>query len=111
MTTPVDQAMSWDAERKRWRMQAMRFVYESPEQGTAGADPADAGVTVIDVPASDWLAVTLRGSRSGKAVTRATDKLLATVDAEAVRMMSYNSPFVPGPFQIWEIQLPVQQGF
>jgi hypothetical protein len=91
--------------------QAMAFLYENTGRGTAG----QAGkVTVIDVPASTVVSLGMRGDFSGDRIAGARARLEAYLKeakryqiAGPLRVMGYNSPFVPVARRYFEVQLPV----
>jgi hypothetical protein len=114
MTTPVEQTPVWDDRRQRWRMVDMGFVYPSTDTGSAGADGRDGRVVTVDYPSKNWLAITRRGSQRSTGIERARKALITEaeaqgleIDIEALRVLSYNSPFVPGFLSVWEVQVPI----
>lgn len=82
---------------------AMSFLYERPDMGTAGSDPRDTRIKVVDVPAQMVVSTGVRGAMTEQAALTAREQLLDWLDAHAdrytpegeVRTLGYNSPFVP----------------
>jgi hypothetical protein len=112
MTAPVEMDYG-DPSTARPQERSMSFLYEKPDQGTAGKQGS---VEVIDVPEMMVLSIGCRGSRSQAAVTQVREKLvkyLADKKSEytiagPVRVMGYNSPFVPRDKNFFEVQIPVK---
>jgi hypothetical protein len=111
MTAPVE--MTFQSEGVPvGKEQAMAFLYASPDLGRAGKQGA---VEVADVPAATVVSIGVRGPRSEALVTTATERLRAWlaenkqsyVQHGPVRIMGYNSPFVPRDRQFFEVQIPV----
>lgn len=91
---------------------SMSFLYERPDQGEAGKQ---GGVEVVDVEAATVVSIGCRGRQTAEAVSEAQDRLLtwlAENDAYApvgpLRVMGYNSPFVPRDKNYFEVQIPVE---
>jgi hypothetical protein len=109
MTAPVEMTYG-DAEKPR--VQNMAFLYERPDQGATGKQGS---VEVVDVPAMTVVSIGCRGWRTEQAVNEARDRLLEWLDenrdtytaAGSLRVMGYNSPFVPRDKQFFEVQVPV----
>ncbi len=111
MTAPVE--MTYSAESgERPREQKMAFLYGSTDLGSPGKDGA---VEVADVPPMTVVSLGLRGARSESAFADARKKLDDWLAANAdryqpagpMRVMGYNSPFVPRDRQFWEVQIPI----
>lgn len=111
MTAPVEMTFKPDGPPVG-REEAMAFLYASVELGQPGTQgPVD----VVDVPATTVVSIGVRGQRNEKLVERATQRLrnwLAEHEASyrqagPVRIMGYNSPFVPQGRQFFEVQIPV----
>lgn len=110
MTAPVEMTFKPDGPPVG-QEQAMAFLYSSVELGQAGKQgPVD----VLDVPATTVVSIGVRGQRNEKLVARATDHLRSWLAEHAayrqagpVRIMGYNSPFVPADRQFFEVQIPV----
>lgn len=109
MTAPVEmQSSVGDGEGA-----AMAFLYGSTRQGATGQQGE---VEVLDVPAQRVISTGVRGRRSEADVKAAQARLEAWLaefggDLEVaglVRVMGYNSPFVPRGRQYFEVQIPVQ---
>jgi hypothetical protein len=114
MTAPV--TMDWSGEpAERGGPESMAFLYAEPDLGAAGPDPADAAVTVEDVPEATVASIGLRGSYGEKTFRKGAEKLDAWLaghpewePAGPPRMLAYNSPFVPGLLKYSEIQRPIR---
>jgi hypothetical protein len=114
MTAPV--TMDWSGEpAERGGPESMAFLYAAPDLGEAGPDPADAAVTVEDVPEATVASIGLRGSYGEKTFRKGAEKLDAWLaehpewePAGPPRMLAYNSPFVPGLLKYSEIQRPIR---
>lgn len=114
MTAPV--TMGWSGEPARRRgPESMAFLYETPDLGEAGRDPADAAVVVEDVPEATVASIGLRGSYGEATFRKGTERLDAWLAehpewqaAGPPRMLAYNSPFVPGFLKYAEVQQPLQ---
>jgi hypothetical protein len=112
MTAPVQ--LDYEANGSEApRESAMAFLYGSPDMGTAGPSGR---VTVIDVPADEVVSIGVRGVRSQGKVAAARESLLKWLDnnemyttAGDLRVMAYNSPFVPRDRQFFEVQIPVRK--
>ncbi|MEM6393036.1 MAG: heme-binding protein [Planctomycetota bacterium] len=94
---------------------AMIFLYEHPEQGTVGVDPADDRVEVIDYPPLTVASYAYRG----QATQQQMAEFLALIDANIAtrpdltpagppRLLGYNGPSVPRNQRFFELQRPVQ---
>lgn len=113
MTAPVEMAYRTD-DPTAGREMSMAFLYQDPGIGNTGRKGA---VEVVDVPAMPVVSIGLRGTRSdailARAETRLRDWLEANKDSyEAsgpVRVMGYNSPFVPRDRQFYEVQIPIRK--
>jgi hypothetical protein len=111
MTAPVE--MDFGNPRSEGSMKSMSFLYESPEQGTAGKTGI---VDVNDVPAMTVVSIGCRGSQTAEAVAEAKKKLLAYLEEKKdqwiadgpMRVMGYNSPFVPRSRNFFEVQIPLK---
>ena len=110
MTAPVEMTFQSDGPPVG-QEQAMAFLYSSVELGQAGTQgPVD----VLDVPATTVVSIGVRGQRNEKVVARATERLRNWLTEHAayrqsgpVRIMGYNSPFVPAEKQFFEVQIPL----
>jgi hypothetical protein len=112
MTAPVEMDYG-DPSTDRPAERSMSFLYEKPDVGSAGTKGR---VEVVDVPAATVVSIGCRGSQTTAAVTEARKKLLAYLDehkaehaaAGPVRVLGYNSPFVPRDRNYFEVQIPVK---
>ncbi len=111
MTAPVEMDYG-DPRAEKSSNRSMSFLYERPDQGTTGKQGS---VEVIDVPAMKVVSIGCRGSRTSSAVAEAQKKLLKHLAekkdqyaaAGPMRVMGYNSPFVPRDRNFFEVQIPV----
>lgn len=110
MTAPVETTYAIDGERVR--ATTMAFLYEGPEQGSAGVDGA---VEVLDAEPERVVSMGLRGSDRRERVDAAHARLLAWIAARPelevagdMRTMGYNSPMVRGSRRTYEVQVPVR---
>jgi hypothetical protein len=112
MTAPVEMDYG-DPRADKSQKRAMSFLYERPDQGMVGKHGS---VEVIDVPAMKVVSIGCRGSQTATAVAEAREKLLeylaakkdVYVAAGPMRVMGYNSPFVPRDRNFFEVQIPVR---
>ena len=110
MTAPVE--MSYDGNN-RPRERTMSFLYGSPEIGKPGRQGS---VEVIDVPPMVVISTGVRGPRSKQAVDEAGSRLEVWLEENKedyvadgqLRVMAYNSPFVPRDRNFFEVEIPVQ---
>ena len=112
MTAPVE--MDYGEPRaEKSKERSMSFLYERPEQGATGRQGS---VQVIDVPAMTVVSIGCRGGRTGATVAEARDKLVKWLDEKKqeyvasgpMRVMGYNSPFVPRDKNFFEVQIPIK---
>lgn len=95
------------------REQSMAFLYDDKNTGNAGRQGS---VEVVDVPAATVVSIGVRGPRTDEAMTHAEQRLNDWLREHSqqyrrtgpVRVMGYNSPFVPRARQFWEVQIPVE---
>ena len=112
MTAPVEMDYG-DPNSEKARELSMSFLYERPDQGSTGRKGS---VEVSDVPAMTVVSIGCRGSRSSASVSEAREKLLKWLAenssqftaAGPMRVMGYNSPFVPQDKNFFEVQIPVK---
>ena len=112
MTAPVEMDYG-DPRAARNKERSMSFLYERPDQGSRGKQGS---VEVVDVPAMTVVSIGCRGSRSTAAIADARQKLVAWLDEKKadyvvdgpLRIMGYNSPFVPRERNFFEVQIPVK---
>ena len=113
MTAPVEMDYG-DPRGAKSKERSMSFLYERPDQGSTGKQGS---VEVIDVPAMTVVSIGCRGERTTAAIAEARDKLLKWleekkgdyVSAGPMRIMGYNSPFVPRDKNFFEVQIPVSR--
>lgn len=111
MTAPVEMRMG-DAKAPTGREESMAFFYERADQGSPG--PAG-GVAVVDDEALTVVSIGCRGRRTTDSVEKARRQLLEWIEARSdqyeiagpLRVMGYNSPFVPTNRQFYEVQIPI----
>ncbi len=108
MTAPVEMTMD---EKDGTMVQAdMAFLYESPQQGSKGAD---GNVSVLDLAPVEVLSVGIRGPMGDGKVESAKAAIESHLRKQgwkrdgAWRLLGYNSPMVPAAQRFWELQLPV----
>ena len=114
MTAPVEMTLRSEGAN-RLSEQSMAFLYGKPAMGTPGRDGK---IAVSDVPAMTVVSIGVRGTRSDEAVNEAHERLQRWLQANRgqyvsvgpVRLMGYNSPFVPRDRQFFEIQIPIRTG-
>jgi hypothetical protein len=112
MTAPVEMDFG-DPTAETPKKRHMAFLYERPDQGSAGITGS---VEVSDVPAMKVLSVGCRGAQTPNAIDEARQKLLKYLAenkelltvAGPMRVMGYNSPFVPRDRNFFEVQIPVK---
>jgi len=111
MTAPVQMEYEKNAEGNL-RQESMAFLYGKPDLGAPGKQGA---VEVIDTGATTVVATGVRGFRNRKRLGDAYQILLNWIEAHPkyetagpVRVMGYNSPFVPADQQYFEVQIPLR---
>jgi len=113
MTAPVELDYG-DPSAEKCERRSMAFLHERPNQGSVG----DHGcVSVTDVPGMKVVSIGCRGNQSFAAVAEARGKLLNYLAnnepryeiAGPVRVLGYNSPFVPRARNFFEVQIPVKR--
>lgn len=112
MTAPVEMDYG-DPRAAQNEERSMSFLYERPDQGTTGKQGS---VDVTDVPAMTVVSIGCRGERTTSAIADARAKLVKWleekkgdyVSAGPMRIMGYNSPFVPRDKNFFEVQIPVK---
>lgn len=113
MTAPVEMTFQKDGPPVG-REQSMGFLYVNKNTGNAGRK---GNVDVIDVPAATVLSIGMRGGRSDSVLVEAEQSLRNWLaenktrydQSGAVRVMGYNSPFVPRDRQFFEVQIPIRE--
>ncbi|WP_297031206.1 heme-binding protein [Thermogutta sp.] len=110
MTAPVEMTLEENGQRPV----LMAFLYERPDQGTAGEDGT---VEVRDLPGGWFVSTGIRGPRSNQALQLARQRVEEWVGhhgdkweiAGPPRLLGYNSPFIPRDKYYWEYQVPVRE--
>jgi len=112
MTAPVEMDYG-EAKTQKPDERSMSFLYGSPDLGKAGSQ---GDVAVSDVTAMKVVSIGCRGRQTAAAVAAAQQKLLDYLAenkdkyaiAGPLRVMGYNSPFVPRDKNFFEVQIPVK---
>jgi len=112
MTAPVEMDYG-DPRAGKTKERSMSFLYERTDQGSPGKKGR---VEVIDVPAMTVVSIGCRGARTAAAIAEAREKLVKWLDERKgdyvsvgpLRVMGYNSPFVPRDKNFFEVQIPVE---
>ncbi len=112
MTAPVEMDYG-DPRDARNKERSMSFLYERSDQGSRGKQGS---VEVSDVPVMTVVSIGCRGSRTTSTIGEARTKLVAWLDQKRadyvsvgpMRIMGYNSPFVPRDRNFFEVQIPVK---
>lgn len=112
MTAPVEMDYG-DPNAEQRSKRTMAFLYERPDQGSLGRQ---GDVEVIDVSPMTVVSIGCRGNQTSEAVEEARQKLLdylaekkgKYVAAGSMRVLAYNSPFVPRRMNYFEVQIPVR---
>jgi hypothetical protein len=112
MTAPVEMDYG-DPRAPKNSERSMSFLYERPDQGSAGNLGS---VEVSDVPAMTVVSIGCRGARTASAIGEVREKLVTWLDQKKeeyvavgpMRIMGYNSPFVPRDRSFFEVQIPVK---
>jgi hypothetical protein len=94
----------------------MAFLYGSQSLGETGSDGL---VRVVDVQPQTVVSTGVRGNRTREKVLYAQRRLTEWLDANSsryqpageMRVMGYNSPFVPSESRYFEVQIPVTINF
>lgn len=112
MTAPVEITYADKGEKPNQKA-TMAFLYRSTQQGTVG--PAGK-VEVIEVPAQAAVSFGLRGRVTKERLMDAKRRLEIWLETNGsdykrsgpLRVLEYNSPFVPDAKRFSEVQIPVQ---
>lgn len=112
MTAPVEMTMDKN-EAGEMRSLDMAFLYQSRELGKPGVDRS---VKVQDISPLTTVSLGMRGSTDRKRIADAEKRLSAWLTAHAneyvaagsVRVMGYNSPFVPESLRYFEVEIPIK---
>ena len=91
----------------------MAFLYGRPDMGFPGAQGS---VEVIDLAPMVVVSTGVRGPRTTKSVAEARDRLKVWLAANTdhysadgqLRVMAYNSPFVPRNRNYFEVEIPIR---
>ena len=111
MTAPVE--MGYESTGAAKPVQSsMAFLYGNDSLGKAGSDGA---VRVVDVLPQMVVSVGVRGNRTQNKIVTARKSLLKWIEdnsstyriAGEMRVMGYNSPFVPAGRKYFEVQIPI----
>ncbi len=111
MTAPVEM-LATDDTPENIRFAKMGFLYESPDLGQLGTYGK---VEVSDAPAMTVVSIGVRGRQSREAVVQARKTLSVWLESHQgkwtavgpLRVMGYNSPFVPREENYFEVQIGV----
>lgn len=113
MTAPVE--MTFETEGAPiGRERSMAFLYGEKSTGAPGKQGK---VEVLDVPAATVVSIGLRGARTEAMLVEAEQRLRKWIEENKsryeqsgpVRVMGYNSPFIPRDRQFFELQIPVRE--
>ena len=111
MTAPVEMTYG-DAQSDRPAEQTMAFLYGDPEMGETGME---GNVEVVDAQPVKVVSFGLNGPRADTKIQQARDQLMTWLAeheqyevAGPLRLLGYNSPFVPRDRQYWEVQIPIR---
>jgi hypothetical protein len=110
MTAPVEMTYYGDRAAKE---RAMSFLYGSSDLGAPGRQGS---VEVVDVSPMIVVSTGVRGPRTKQAVDTARQRLEAWLTANGddyeadgeLRVMAYNSPFVPRDRNFFEVEIPIR---
>lgn len=113
MTAPVEVTYR-RTEDERWAREAVAFLYQFPQQTAEQGDPS---VEVVDVPAMTVLSLGVRGEMSPADLKKARAQLDEWLQANReryqeagpLRVMGYNSPFVPPADRFFEVEIPIRE--
>jgi hypothetical protein len=112
MTAPVEMSHeSNDSAEPAER--SMAFLYGNRSLGKTGSDGS---VRVVDVPPQTVISTGVRGDRTREKILSAQRRLREWMDSNStryqpageLRVMGYNSPFVPSKRRYFEVQIPVR---
>jgi hypothetical protein len=87
-------------------------LYGTPTLGEPGKNKT---VDVMDIPASNVVSMGVRGPQNKDSIVDAQRQLEAWLESEkkswasagSLRIMDYNSPFVPRDRNFYEVQIPL----
>lgn len=111
MTAPVEMQYGTDSQQEA--VSTMAFLYGRTDLGSPGADGR---VEVVDLPATTTISMGVRGGRTEAKVRAARERLERWLADNAqryepagpLRVMSYNSPFMPQAWQFFEVEIPIR---
>jgi hypothetical protein len=112
MTAPVEMTFE-KTTAGEMRSLDMAFLYQSRELGKPGEDKS---VKVLDVGPVTTIAIGCRGATDRPRIAEAERRLATWLEANRdkfaaagpIRMMGYNSPFVPVSLRYFEVEIPVK---
>ena len=112
MTAPVQ--MDYElSDSGRLKQKNMAFFYSSTNIGKTGRDGR---VEVVEVEPVTVLSTGVSGRRNNEVIRDRIDRLQSWIAdhedyelAGPIRLMGYNSPFVPAAKQFYEVQIPVRE--
>jgi len=110
MTAPVEMTC---ADGDRDNQGTMAFLYGRADLGQPGRQGS---VEVVDVPPMVVVSTGVRGPRTRESVAEAHERLKAWLEANRehysadgqLRVMAYNSPFVPRNRNYFEVEIPIR---
>ena len=114
MTAPVEMDYG-DPLAPEKDERSMSFLYERADQGSPGRQGS---IEVVDIPAMTVVSIGWRGVRTEPAIAEARERLIAWLHEKEgkyvvsgpLRVMGYNSPFVPRDKNFFEVQIPIKPG-
>ena len=111
MTAPVEMNYG-DLKSAASEQESMAFLYAQPELGRPGVE---GNVQVVDAESLTVASLGLSGQRTETMVDQARSQLARWLAdrrqyevAGDLRVLGYNSPFVPRDRQFWEVQIPIR---
>lgn len=112
MTAPVE--ITCEKKADRMNRVAMAFLYENPRQGKAGQQGP---VQVMDVKPMTTVSIGIRGNADQEQVSQAESYLREWLKRNQkhyratgpLRVMGYNSPFVPQKLRYSEVEIPIEE--
>ena len=111
MTAPVEMSYG-KADASKPTERSMAFLYGDPGMGQTGPD---GNVEVVDAEPVTVISIGLNGPRSDTKIEQARDQLMSWITessqyevAGPMRVLGYNSPFVPRDRKYWEVQIPIR---
>ncbi len=111
MTAPVEMNYG-DPKSAATDEESMAFLYAEPELGRPGVE---GNVQVVDAEPLTVVSLGLSGQRTETMVDQARSRLARWLTGQRqyeaagdLRVLGYNSPFVPRDRQFWEVQIPIR---